>query len=273
MEVFADHCDSEACWAGLSGIDAAMVEKWNSLFRLHGPQPDTSKMKRLPVQKTKKRLIEHRQLIRKTRAELKALQPYLFKPNVFILTDHTGVALGLEGSETSISALEQHDVGTGTLFAMKHAGINAISVAMEWRRMAAIKGDEHHIKLFAGWSCICSPIYIGNRICGYLDLSFSKEENMAFAAPLLLQTVKKIEAGWKNADPPLKQIQMDEHFDRYGLSPREKQVGYGWLSNHSTLRMAESFGITEGTVRNILKKVYSKTGVNDKGQFFRKFLS
>ncbi|WP_420849594.1 helix-turn-helix transcriptional regulator [Paenibacillus montanisoli] len=61
-------------------------------------------------------------------------------------------------------------------------------------------------------------------------------------------------------------------FDKYGLSNREKQAAYGWLMNYSALRIANEMGITEGTVRNLIKRIYAKTKISDKGQFITTFV-
>ncbi|MNY72210.1 Bacterial regulatory protein, luxR family [compost metagenome] len=65
---------------------------------------------------------------------------------------------------------------------------------------------------------------------------------------------------------------MEQQFQMYNLTPREREVAYAWLNNQSVLKIANKMGITEGTVRNMLKKVYAKTKVGDKGQYFRKFM-
>ncbi len=46
---------------------------------------------------------------------------------------------------------------------------------------------------------------------------------------------------------------------------------YGWLMNYSVLRIASEMGIAEGTVRSLIKKVYAKTKISNKGQFMRVF--
>ncbi|WP_274654471.1 helix-turn-helix transcriptional regulator [Paenibacillus humicola] len=41
--------------------------------------------------------------------------------------------------------------------------------------------------------------------------------------------------------------------------------------NYSVLRIASEMGIAEGTVRSLIKKVYAKTKISNKGQFMRVF--
>ncbi|RAP74550.1 hypothetical protein DL346_21035 [Paenibacillus montanisoli] len=42
--------------------------------------------------------------------------------------------------------------------------------------------------------------------------------------------------------------------------------------NYSALRIANEMGITEGTVRNLIKRIYAKTKISDKGQFITTFV-
>lgn len=62
------------------------------------------------------------------------------------------------------------------------------------------------------------------------------------------------------------------HLKQYHLTPRKREVAYFWLMNYSVLRIAHELGITEGSVRNVIKKVYSKTEVDNQGQFISEFM-
>jgi DNA-binding CsgD family transcriptional regulator len=66
---------------------------------------------------------------------------------------------------------------------------------------------------------------------------------------------------------------MDRRFGEYGLSPREREIAYFWALNMGGLQIAARLGIAESTVRSVIKNIYRKTGVSDKGQFMRKFLA
>ena len=61
------------------------------------------------------------------------------------------------------------------------------------------------------------------------------------------------------SNPILKLEIVDKQFQMYKLTPREREVAYAWLSNQSALQISNNMGISEGTVRNMLKKVYAKT--------------
>lgn len=67
--------------------------------------------------------------------------------------------------------------------------------------------------------------------------------------------------------------QLEGNLNGFKLAPREKEVARLWLENRSVLYIASKYNITEGTVRNVIKKVYRKVGVQDKGDFYKKLLA
>ncbi len=182
------------------------------------------------------------------------------------------MAVEFTGPANIVNKLESVNVGKGTSFALEHAGINAISLSMQLDTLVAVKGLEHSLTFFSKWSCMCSPIKIGNQIRGYLNLSVSLTENLCFVASLLKRLISDIESRPMLADPMSKKVLIYEHFDLFSLTNREKEIGFGWLQNQSTLQISLALGISEATVRHTLKKVYSKTKCHDRGGFIKKFM-
>lgn len=194
----------------------------------------------------------------------------IFKSVLFIFTTLEGIVLSILGPEELVQPLDEtHNLGKGSIFTVQNAGLNAISLSIEMQEWVYLSGAEHDFKLFKDWNCFCSPVRQRGEIIGYLDMSFSLNDDHLLMAALFASTLKSIEEELGKYD---QQELICERFHNHRLSPREKEIGYMWLNNYSALRIASELGITEGTVRNVIKKIYRKTEVCDKGQFLRKFL-
>ncbi|WP_199617049.1 helix-turn-helix transcriptional regulator [Paenibacillus alkalitolerans] len=211
------------------------------------------------------------QLIFIVRGEVSRLRKHFSSKVAVLLIDIDGVIVD------SISGKEQQwkdgiQFGIGASLAMKDAGFNAAAASIKLGEVVAVSGSEHQHPLLKRRSSICSPIRLRGNIIGYLDLCFGAGENVMFPALLLYQIISNAEA--KIASIP-KIPAPEEGFqflDNYGLTAREKEVGIRWLRNESVVKIAADLFITEGTVRNMIKKVYAKTKVHSKGEFMTKFL-
>ncbi|GAA0137427.1 hypothetical protein YSY43_42680 [Paenibacillus sp. YSY-4.3] len=256
-------------WVYLKDMNQRTIQQWNCSFALSGHHVYMDQLKCISEEEIIQRLDAHKELISVVEEELKALHRFLIRPFIFILTDTEGVTLSLSGPEHVIASLKEHNVRVGSLFDIKHAGINALSVTMETSRIAVIRGEEHHLKLFAGWSCICAPIHINGEIKGYLDMSLSVNEDITYVIPLLQQLIDRVKGRWP--DPELRKQAIYHAFDQCGLTKREKEIGYLWMHNHSVGQIAKMLYIAPGTVKNTLKNVYKKANVRDKGEFIIKF--
>jgi transcriptional regulator of acetoin/glycerol metabolism len=261
-------------WLTTSDIARSRMTTWSQMARDAGLEVSAARMPhRIQMDMMEKVLQEHQKTIDIVEFELSRLIECMIKPYIFILTNPKGVVLSVHAWEQLVEDLDRdNNLGVGTSFAMEHAGVNAISLSMEAMESVYIRGSEHDLEIFSNWNCLCGPIRIGEEIIGYLDMSFAESEDLILAGSMFEHILRNICVDLENLCLKVKKDQIYDKFDTYKLTPREKEVGYSWLMNHSTLRMAEELGIAEGTVRNMLKKVYLKTGVNDKGQFFRRFL-
>lgn len=210
-------------------------------------------------------------LLRYSVGEILKWRSLITVPHLFLLTDTEGVAIYIQSRQELCDALERIGLTEGVSFSREQLGINGISMAVEQQTIVAVRGQEHDLKVFWPFNCLCVPIRVGQQAVGYLDLSFSQRHEIEFAIPILLRIVGKIEERLGGAISENGKQRLFELFDQYRLTPREKEAAYGWLRNYSVLRIAEEMNITEGTVRNMIKKVYAKTKMNDKGQFIRTF--
>lgn len=269
---FANNRKTNTVWFSLENAQDTLKAQWERIFADSGISPNSPSMKYRTNADTRiKKLIKHRNLIQIAKEEIKSINGKISVPFVFILTDKTGDVLFLEAPKIILEKLESLNIGVGTCFSMNCAGINAISVAMEVKRVTAVIGEEHSLRLFFNWSCVCSPIFFGSKIIGYLNLSFSKSVCISFAVPFVAKIVEQIENKYVAIPKDSKNEHIIEMFENYGLTNREKEVALGWLLNGSTLYISQLLGISEETVRTVIKKIYAKTGVRDKSQFIKKF--
>ncbi|GEO28181.1 hypothetical protein AAC03nite_39660 [Alicyclobacillus acidoterrestris] len=264
MSVFGWGKQFHNCWCDLSDLNPCTVETWNKSFKY----PNAEHMPiRLSMQSLELILDRNKEFIEIATHDLSLVYTEIGVPHLFIVTDPNGTAIHFIGQTEIIDNARENNVDRGTSFAVECAGINGISLAMQLQSTVVVQGAQHTMQFFKDWNCVSSPVCMFDKIYGYIDLSFSTDVDVTFAVPLLKKTIEKLENKLKKSRQVASVL-----FEHYNLSDREKEVAFGWLQNKSVLQMAHTMGITEGTVRNMLKKVYAKTGVNDKGQFFMKFL-
>ncbi|MEO0463604.1 MAG: helix-turn-helix transcriptional regulator [Pseudomonadota bacterium] len=107
---------------------------------------------------------------------------------------------------------------------------------------------------------------------------FTREEIRRFkqVAPALVEAVKLHERlARRPVDPVMFHKQRQCALGTFGiasLSQRECLVARKTLLGHSAASTAHSLGITEGTVKNHRKRVYSKLGVDSLGELMNLFL-
>lgn len=270
MSVFGTTEQVYRRWCGLSDLDHYTVSAWEKSFKY----PNAEHMPvRMSMQALEPILNRNREFIAMVDHDFTLLDNEIGTPHFFMVTDPNGVAIHFIGQAEMLEKLRGYNVGLGTPFAFEQAGINGISLAMRMQSTVVVQGAQHTMRLCKDWTCICSPVRIFDEIYGYIDLSFGTDVDVTFAVPLLKKTIEELESKLKKSRQSMsRETAAYLLFEPYKLSNREKEVAFGWLQNKSALQMAHTMGITEGTVRNMLKKVYAKTGVSDKGQFFRKFL-
>ncbi|WP_157794053.1 helix-turn-helix transcriptional regulator [Paenibacillus donghaensis] len=73
--------------------------------------------------------------------------------------------------------------------------------------------------------------------------------------------------GWAKAGADCSQLRS---FHEYGLTDREREVAGLWSLQKSALYISNELNISEGTVRNMIKSIYSKMSVSDRWQFAKK---
>lgn len=225
----------------------------------------------LSMSEIKGRLIERKEILYLLQEETRNMNDLLSIPYLFVIADPDGTVIDYCGTDLLKDYFERNNITNGTSFAMKNAGVNAISLSMEHQSVSVVIGVEHSNKLFAELSCVCTPIRIKNVIIGYLSLCFHYFHEVTFALPLIEHLAKNIEEKLPQKDPMLQKELTYSLFDQYELTNREKEIAYGWLENKNVPEIAGIYGISQSTVRTFIKKIYAKTSVNHKGAFLRKF--
>lgn len=213
------------------------------------------------------------QLIAAARLEFESVQALLGIPHFFILTDSSGTVVDCIGSEIPVDSPNGSLVlKPGVSLNKRHAGMNAVSQSMDTGYIEIVQGEDHSSPPFKHLNCICSPLFYNNRIVAYVDFSFeqSQEVQLELAKPLIFKMAENIirhglPQGMSNTETISHEL-LHEH----GLSPREKEVAVLWYTNKSALFISQQLGITEGTVRNVVKRIYTKMDVRDRGALIHK---
>lgn len=211
-------------------------------------------------------------LITAARSEIETVQAYIGIPFLFLLADASGTVMECISSATAPAALQsQHlQLKRGVRLDRDHAGVNAISLAMETGKVSLVRGNEHSSGLLQHLNCICVPLIRGNIAEAYIDVSFERDREPEWALPLIVKLADSIAAAWKANDPEQAEAARLHFFDEHRLSGREREVAALWYLNKSALFIAQELGITEGTVRNVLKKIYVKLSIGDRSALIHK---
>lgn len=260
-------------WIRIGNLESALLAKWDRSFKASGLKLSAPRLiVRESVSRMRPSVEQRGLLIRLIREQVEVMAGLTNQIHVFMVTDPQGRVVDVVCDEETLQLLHQQNVGIGSSFAMEHSGINAFSVSMSLHCPVVIEGPEHHLQMFAGWTCVCSPIQQDGEIIGYLDISFDCGTDVCFAALLLNQVVRRVEAGLQRQNPGDPMDKVYERFARFGLTPREKEVGYRWLINQKVEQIAAELYLSEGTVRNMIKRIYAKVEVHGKGEFIHKIM-
>lgn len=215
--------------------------------------------------------IYHRAMISSIRSEMNKLSQLLLIPYVVFLTDKAGTILELVYSSAETQAeMEQAELRPGVSLSRQQAGMNAVSLAMEMNCIGVVRGTEHTDQAFRDWNCVCAPLQDNDTVYGYVDISFNRGEPIEFAIPFVQQIAENIMEKWMEKNPEMQQYRLEATLLEYKLTAREQEVARLWLMEKSALHIGSDLGISEGTVRNMLKSIYSKMRVNDRFQFVKR---
>ncbi|OBG34136.1 sigma-54-dependent Fis family transcriptional regulator [Mycobacterium sp. E3198] len=113
-----------------------------------------------------------------------------------VLTSNDGVVLERTAAEVSIlNALDTVSLVPGFGLSEEVAGTNGIGTALETGRPAFIRGGEHYVEMFTGFSCAGTPIRdpITRRIIGAVNLSCRADDSYPLLLALATSAGREIE--------------------------------------------------------------------------------
>jgi transcriptional regulator of acetoin/glycerol metabolism len=113
-----------------------------------------------------------------------------------VLTSTDGVVLERTAAEVSIlNALDTVSLVPGYSLAEEVAGTNGIGTALETGRPAFIRGGEHYVAMFTGFSCAGTPIRdpISRKVIGAINLSCRADESYPLLLALATSAGRQIE--------------------------------------------------------------------------------
>ncbi len=193
-------------------------------------------------------------------------------PFAALLTDENGLILEIFNYSLPLDTAE---ISIGKSLALRNAGITAVSRAIENNGMERVCGCEQSRPALQNWNCVSAPVCYQGRTLGFVNLSFQKDHSAEFAAPLLHLLCSNVSRHCEQISVSPETYSalshLEKHWTSLGLSPRELQAARLWFSQKSALYIASELGIKEGTVRNMIQRIYTKTNVSDRSSFIKKF--
>ncbi|WP_339318623.1 LuxR C-terminal-related transcriptional regulator [Paenibacillus sp. FSL R10-2734] len=210
-------------------------------------------------------LVPNEILVEVLHSELAKITEFLSFPFVFFLTDRSGNIMDIVSPFEKVhEKLEHFGIKSGTNLSKQFSGLNAVSLAMEVKSIAVVRGYEHNMPMFKEWNCVCAPIKVNGLICGYINISFEAHRPIGFSILFIKQLSEKIVLRLKERSPGLIEYSFQEKCNSYHLSPRERDVAYHWSLRKGALQISNDLNVTEGTVRNIVKSIYSKMNISER---------
>ncbi|AFC30713.1 LuxR [Paenibacillus mucilaginosus 3016] len=260
-------------WSYLSDIPPELVAEWKRRVALAQITESTLRVRlRLTGSELQYRRSKHSRMIEEMKKELSGPGSFLSRLHLYVLLDAEGYLLQMVGSNPVVNKLAGHRV-PGVSMALESAGLNALSMCMQLKCTTVMMGHENTCRIFGNFTAICSPVLVKGELLGYSGLAIQNQDDIEMAVALLQKVTANIQERLaQDSASPLTREEIYAKLDEYGLTPREKEVAYRWMHHETTVQISCELYITEGTVRNMIKTVYRKTGVNEKGRFITKFL-
>ncbi|MEK4108042.1 MULTISPECIES: helix-turn-helix transcriptional regulator [Paenibacillus] len=256
--------ECERAWFTVDDVDK---KSNNSLCEFYQPWSNLKTEKSFSIEE----LVPYEILIEVLHSELAKVMEFLLLPFVFFLTDQAGNIINIVSPfETFQEKVDHYGIRSGTNLSKQISGVNAVSLAMEVESIAVVRGEEHSMPMFKEWNCVCAPIMINDCICGYIDISFEAERQLGFSILFIKQLSEKIVLKLKERSPKLIEYIFQEKCDLYRLSPREREVAYHWALRKGALQISNDLNVKEGTVRNIVKSIYSKMNISERWELIER---
>lgn len=184
------------------------------------------------------------------------IKEYLTGSFVFMLTDAHGVLLTMNYSKNLESTVRRSPIRLGMCFSEKSCGVNAISEAMSCSGPIYLRPEQHENAFFHTWHCFSTPLTIGNKNIGFLDVSTVNEDMKTELIAIAKLLPEHILSGYHNKITK----QTDEQCS-IKLTDRQLHVLKLIAHGHTVKSIALTLEIKECTVNHHKKIIFDKLGV------------
>jgi transcriptional regulator of acetoin/glycerol metabolism len=167
----------------------------------------------------------------------------------FILCDEDGYIIRLIYNNKLENYFKEINLAEGVSLKLESSGINAVSLAMEYKQQYQICGNDHQWDILENWYCTAIPVidYANALIIAYLDLSCVNCQKIDYQSFILRNIVKCVEKAltYKNK---LYTIESE-------LTSIDTAIIY-WLAHGMERKdICKVMHIAENTLKNHIKKL------------------
>ncbi|WP_110934221.1 helix-turn-helix domain-containing protein [Paenibacillus bouchesdurhonensis] len=184
------------------------------------------------------------------------IKEHLSGTYLFLLTDEEGVLLAMDYCQNLQEVVRKSEIRVGMYFTEESCGVNAISEAMARRSPIYLPPEEHESPFFKNWHCFSTPLTLGSRTIGYLDVSTinanMKSELIAIAKLIpgnMLSSLQNLAEAQPPEKPPVP------------LTARQLHVLRLIAQGQTVKSIALKLNIKECTVNHHKKIIFEKLGV------------
>ncbi|MEK4508808.1 LuxR family transcriptional regulator [Paenibacillus anaericanus] len=184
------------------------------------------------------------------------IKDHLSGPYLFLLTNTEGVLLSMDYSQNLANTMSGSPIDLGMYFSEKSCGVNAISEAIKHNAPVYLPPEEHGSPYFKDWHCFSTPLNIGRKNIGYLDVSTINADMKSE----LVAIAKLIPAHMLSSYQEQHSAQL---FEQYAIKLTERQLKVlRLISQGLTVKaIAIKLNIKECTVNHHKKIIFDKLGV------------
>ncbi len=203
------------------------------------------------------------------------LYPNFVEEKLIILCNNEGYIIYLMSSPKVLELCYGLNIKLGTCFREEVCGTNAIALSMRYKRLIAVKGEQHYCDIFKGWNSIAAPIMTPKgKIIGYFNISMDNREKLGNIIALAQLTVKYIETVYMEKSSsemlPSKSVSIELLNNFRTLSKREREVFCLMVKGKTVTETAEIIKISYETVKTYRKRLYNKMGINSRNEYFER---
>lgn len=184
------------------------------------------------------------------------IKQYLTGSFLFLLTDAHGVLLTMDYSKNLETTVKRSPIRLGMYFTEKSCGVNALSEAMSCSSPIYLKPEQHGHPYFQTWHCFSTPLSIGGKNIGFLDVSTVNEDMKTE----LIAITKLLPETLLSAYRSRISNQADEQCS-IKLTDRQMHVLKLIAQGHTVKSIALKMKIKECTVNHHKKIIFDKLGV------------